>query len=1020
MDWVNCCGRHSCGGQATGTRFLTAGQVNRFMGAPTKHEVSNEAGVPSSGGRYGAVLHLSEALSQCHDPEDLTSVLSEQLRGCLEFDRFYIVVYKEDSEEIEWAVIGREKSLIAMYANSPVQQRPSWQVYRTQEPIYIRDWKTDESFPPALRKGIADLGLDLGPLVFVPLTTPHRRLGALGMSGSPGTVYSEDDIDFLRLIGRIVAFAIDDSFNLRQVEAARAELQHQNDRLQRSERELREVIEKIPSMAWSATADGSAEFFNPRWLEYAGLTAAQARGTGWTAAIHPEDLSGLLEHWRGLLATETPGEYEGRMRRFDGEYRWCLFRITPAFDENRKLVKWYGTNSDIEDRKRAETLLSGANRILEMVAKGSPLADTLDALCRLVEEHTGSLASILLLEGNRLRHGAAPNLPREYTKAIDGAPIGPRAGSCGTAAHRAEQVIVEDILTDPLWADYRGLALPHSLRACWSTPVFSSQGRVIATFAMYYREPRRPDYSHRRVIEQVAQLAGVAVEREMMQKTLRSSEAYLAEAQRLTQTGSFAIDGASRQTVYWSEEMFRLFGFDPQKGPPIWDQWVQRVHPEDQDRLRLSGEKTFREKVDCDVEFRIMNPDGRIKHIHGIGHPILGSDGGLVQVVGTMVDITERRRAEEALRRSEGYLEQAQRIAHIGSWVWQPLERRALYLSAEWYRIYEFDPKDGIPTWEQRLARVHPEDRARWKAAIDRAIAEKSDYEIGFRILPPHSPVKYVHTLGHRILGPSGDLVQFVGISMDVTETRQVEQERERLRQELTHLSHLNRVSTLGELTASLAHEINQPIGAAVTNAEACLRFLNRDRPDLTEAREAALEMVRDARRAGDIIDRVRSLYRKGSAQLEMVDINELVREMIDMLRDEANRHSVTMRTDLDEELTPVLADRVQLQQVLMNLTLNGIEAMRDKAGELRIKSQMTEDRKLLVSIADTGVGLPIGRSDQIFDAFFTTKPQGTGLGLAITRSIIESHGGRVWAAANTGPGTTFQFTLPQRRALRE
>jgi signal transduction histidine kinase len=258
-----------------------------------------------------------------------------------------------------------------------------------------------------------------------------------------------------------------------------------------------------------------------------------------------------------------------------------------------------------------------------------------------------------------------------------------------------------------------------------------------------------------------------------------------------------------------------------------------------------------------------------------------------------------------------------------------------------------------------------------------------------------------------------------VAFALDLSEQKQHEAERERLRQQLGHLAHLNRVSTMGELTASLAHEINQPIGAAVTNAQACLRFLDRDKPDLTEAREAASDMVRDARRAADIIDRVRSLYRKGSAHLELVDINEVIREMIDMLREETNRHSVTMRTDLAEGLPRVIADRVQLQQVLMNLGLNGIEAMHvDTAGELSIQSQLAEDSQLLISVTDTGEGLPNGKTDQIFNAFFTTKPQGTGLGLAIARSIVESHGGRIWATANSGRGTTFHFTLSSTVAV--
>jgi len=251
----------------------------------------------------------------------------------------------------------------------------------------------------------------------------------------------------------------------------------------------------------------------------------------------------------------------------------------------------------------------------------------------------------------------------------------------------------------------------------------------------------------------------------------------------------------------------------------------------------------------------------------------------------------------------------------------------------------------------------------------------------------------------------------------DITERKRAEEERERLRQELAHLARLNRVSTMGELTASLTHEINQPIGAAVTNAQACLRFLNRGQPDVPEAREAALEMVRDARRAADIIDRVRSLYRKGSAHQEMVDINEVIREMVVMLHNEANRHSVDTQTELCENLPNVVADRVQLQQVLMNLMMNGIEAMRDAGGELSIKSQLAEDGQLLISVIDAGVGLPTGKDTEIFNAFFTTKSQGTGLGLAITRSIVESHGGRVWATANSGRGATFQFTLPQKTA---
>jgi len=512
-------------------------------------------------------------------------------------------------------------------------------------------------------------------------------------------------------------------------------------------------------------------------------------------------------------------------------------------------------------------------------------------------------------------------------------------------------------------------------------------------------------------------------EQKRAEEALRESENYLAEAQRLTHTGSYAIDGTSRKTLYWSEEMFRLFGFDPQQGLPMWDQWVQRIHPEDRDKFRMAGDRTFLEKVHCDVEFRTVKPDGTVKHIHGIGDPVLSPSGELVQVVGTMVDVTERRRAEEALRRSEAYLAESQRLTHTGSWASHGTTHEAEYWSEEMFRVFGFDPQQGLPQRYEWLQRIHPEDRDRVKReASDRMFVQKVDSDLEYRIVLPDGTVKHIHGLAHPVFNSNRELVEVVGTAIDITERKRAENERERLQKleaDLAHITHINRVTTMGELTASLAHEINQPIGAAMTNAQACLRFLNCGQPDLPEAREAALEMVRDARRAADIIDRVRSLYRKSSGHREIVDVNEVIQEMVVMLHKEANRYSVDMRAELCQNLPNVVADRVQLQQVLMNLMMNGIEAMRDAGtgGEVSIKSQLTEDRQLLISVSDMGVGLPTGKGAEIFNAFFTTKPEGTGLGLAITRSIVESHGGRVWATANSGRGATFQFTLPQQTA---
>jgi PAS domain S-box-containing protein len=374
---------------------------------------------------------------------------------------------------------------------------------------------------------------------------------------------------------------------------------------------------------------------------------------------------------------------------------------------------------------------------------------------------------------------------------------------------------------------------------------------------------------------------------------------------------------------------------------------------------------------------------------------------------------------EEKLQRSEAYLAEAQRLTHTGSWAWHVAGRDAAHLSEEWYRIYGFDPANGPPALEERLQRVHPEDRARWQGTLDRAVAKKSDYEVEFRILLPDGSVKHLHTIGHPVLNASGDLAQFVGSSTDITQRKLAE---EALRQAQGDLAHVSRMTTIGELTASVAHEVNQPIAAAVIDANTCLRWLTRDQPDLEEAREAASRMAKDATRAADIISRIGLLFKKVSPQRELVDVNEVVREMIVLLHSEATRYAISVRAELASDLPQVMGDRVQFQQVLMNLLVNGIDAMKDvdTTRELIINSQPAKNEHVMVSVSDTGVGLPPQQAEQIFDAFFTTKSYGTGMGLRISRSIIESHGGRLWAANNSPRGASFRFTLPTKVEAEE
>jgi PAS domain S-box-containing protein len=374
-------------------------------------------------------------------------------------------------------------------------------------------------------------------------------------------------------------------------------------------------------------------------------------------------------------------------------------------------------------------------------------------------------------------------------------------------------------------------------------------------------------------------------------------------------------------------------------------------------------------------------------------------------------DRAERNRTQEALQRSEAYLAAAQKISHTGSFGWS-VSTGELFWSEETFRIFQYDQMTA-PTAELVLQRTHPDDAAFVGKTIERATRDRKDFDLDHRLLMPDGSVKHVHVVAH-VIRDASDNIEFVGMVMDVTERKRAEDD---LRQAQTELAHANRVTTMGELTASVAHEVNQPIAAAVTNANTCLRWLTRDHPDVEEARAAAMRIVKDATRAGEIINRIRLLFTKGTQQWELIDVNEVIRGMIVLLRDEAIQYKISFRAELAAGIPQITGDRVQLQQVLLNLIMNSIEAMKDVDGkrELIVKAQRTENDQLLVSVSDTGVGLPPQRADQVFDAFFTTKPQGTGMGLSISRSIVESHGGRLWAANSPPRGAMFHFTLPAK-----
>jgi PAS domain S-box-containing protein len=503
-------------------------------------------------------------------------------------------------------------------------------------------------------------------------------------------------------------------------------------------------------------------------------------------------------------------------------------------------------------------------------------------------------------------------------------------------------------------------------------------------------------------------------DRKRTEEALRQSQFYLREGQRLAHMGSWAFSDSGH---YWSDELYKIYGLDPQNGAPTVEQYLALIHPQDRARMAETIRLMQEEHRAFDQIERIVRPDGQLRYIRSVAVPVV-EHGVFKGFVGTTIDVTEQELLTQELRRERAYLAEAQSLAHVGSWATNFHTGQMFHNSDEIYRLHGFDPSQDVPL-ERFYGTIHPEDAPHVRATIENAVRTRADFAISeYRICLPDGNIRFLRAVGHH--NPLAELGYYLGITIDITERKRAEEERERLRQLEADLAHVNRVNMMGELAAALAHEIKQPIAASITSANACLRWLARDPPDLERARAAATRVERDGNRAADVINRLRSLYRKDSpAEREIVDVKGVIQEMTVLFRTEAMRNSITIHSELDSNMPSLLADRVQLQQVFMNLMLNAIEAMKGGGGELRIRSRLSPERQLLISISDTGVGLPANNPERIFDAFHTTKPQGTGMGLAVTRSIVESHGGRVWATRNSELGATFHFTLPLEAETR-
>jgi PAS domain S-box-containing protein len=509
-----------------------------------------------------------------------------------------------------------------------------------------------------------------------------------------------------------------------------------------------------------------------------------------------------------------------------------------------------------------------------------------------------------------------------------------------------------------------------------------------------------------RLFQEIGRRLDDALTSLLMLRTLRQSEARLEAAQRIAHVGHWERDIETNRGT-WSDETYRIFGLAPQHGPIDFARVQALIHPDDRDMVVRAAGEADRGGARYNVEYRVIRPNGDVHIVHSQGDVAADAAGIPSRIFGTVQDITERKRAEAERQRAEYLIRHVfesspDRVSIIDrDYTYRrinPVGERDFKIPAEQVVGRHVGELIGCDIFEQKI-----------KPQLDRCFAGEDVSDADWFSGPRGR--RYLAISYSPLRPDSGGVVAALVITRDLTEHMRAS---EALRQAHADLAHISRVTTMGELTASLAHEIKQPITAAVTDARTCVRWLAREIPDVAEARAAALRLVNDVRRAADIIGSISVLFKKGALEREPVDVNALIRDMIVLLRSEALRFSISIRTELDPDLPDVVADRVQLQQVFMNLMLNGIDAMKGTSGgnELTITSGAGNGH-LVISVSDTGVGLDPDHVDKIFSAFFTTKDHGTGMGLPISRSIIESHGGRLWAGAHAGRGATFQFSLP-------
>ena len=759
-----------------------------------------------------------------------------------------------------------------------------------------------------------------------------------------------------------------------------------------------------------------------------GYTADEAVGRRLLELIVPADVPAIdLPFNPDLFAGKTV-EREGPRQRKDGTRFHCHItakRVQLSDDEDAAYIVY----RDVTERKQTEALIAGEKQLLELIARGGALTTTLEELCRLTEEvDPDCLVSILLVgrQGERVRHGAAPSLPRGYLASIDGREVELEFGPCATAARLCEQVIAADIATDERWPEYRPLALEHGLRSCWSTPIISSEGRVLGTFAIYSRQPRSPSLQQRNRIEQLTHLASIAIERTEAIDAVRLSEERYALAMEATGDGHWDWS-IPDDRMYVSPLLFEICGLPRDSKVASRAEWLDRFpfHPGERSRYeQIVAEHFASDAPRLDVELRIV-PNGEMRWIHLTGRRSRDASGASVRWAGSVTDITARKRVDEELHARQDMLDLAQKAARAVAFEWRvgagEGENR---WSPDLEAMYGIAPGSYDGSYEAWKRLVHSDDWPSVRAAI-KAAQQSGDVAAEYRVIHPDGTIRWLQAKGRMFADDQGNPTRIVGFMLDVTDRHDAEQELLRMERQLRQAQ---RLEAMGTLAGGIAHDFNNLLGAILGYGEMALR----DAPSGSRLRRDIESIMIAGERGRALVDRILAFSRSGVGERVAVHVEAVAQETLALLAAKLPP-GVVIEERLRAGRAAVMGDATQIHQVLMNLVMNAVQAMpsggtlhvslegmRTEAPRIATTGMVEAGDYVVLQVADTGTGIPAGILEKIFDPFFTTKEVGvgTGLGLSLVHGIVTGLGGVIDVATTVGQGSVFTVYLPSAGAV--